>query len=102
LFEADWVLFALNKIRFPGSRFCLAQTKCRLFQTRCFQRKTQLEEVSEVLVGPDDGFPEESSTRCDFITLMMKTKLTHFVGTLSQEKQGELGDALVYAFQLNS
>src|SRR5262249_28581855 len=27
----------------PGSRFCLAQTKCRWFQTRFFQRKTQLE-----------------------------------------------------------
>ena len=39
LFETDGVVFALNNIRFPGSRFCLAQTKCRLFQTRFFQPK---------------------------------------------------------------
>jgi mRNA interferase MazF len=56
---------------------------------------------SEVLVGPDDGFPGASSIRCDFITLMMKTRLTHFVSTLSEQKQHELGRALAYALQLN-
>ena len=57
---------------------------------------------SEVPVGVDDGFPAESSIRCDFMTLMMKNKLTYFVGTLSPEKQRELGRALAYALQLNS
>jgi len=56
---------------------------------------------SEVLVGPDDGFSQESSIRCDFLTLMMKKKLTYFVGTLSQHKQQELGRALAYALQLD-
>jgi mRNA interferase MazF len=56
---------------------------------------------SEVVVGPDDGFPKESSIRCDFLTLMMKSKLTYFVGTLSQQKQRALGHALAYALQLN-
>jgi mRNA-degrading endonuclease toxin of MazEF toxin-antitoxin module len=57
---------------------------------------------SEVLVGIDDGLPKESSIRCDFLTLMMKTKLTYFVATLSQQKQLELGRALAYALQLNN
>jgi mRNA-degrading endonuclease toxin of MazEF toxin-antitoxin module len=57
---------------------------------------------SEVIVGLDDGFPKESSIRCDFLTLMMKSKLTYFVGTLSREKQQELGHALAYALQLRA
>ena len=57
---------------------------------------------SDVLIGADDGLPAESSIRCDFLTLMMKSKLTYFVGTLSQEKQQELGGALSYALQLNA
>ena len=55
---------------------------------------------SEVLVDANDGFPQESSIRCDFLTLMMKKKLTHFVGTLSERKQEELNRALAYALQL--
>jgi len=31
---------------------------------------------------------------------MMKKKLTHFVGTLSERKQEELNRALAYALQL--
>ena len=56
---------------------------------------------SEVLVGANDGFPQDSAIRCDFLTLMMKKKLTHFVGTLSEPKQEELNRALTYALQLN-
>ena len=56
---------------------------------------------SEVVVGPDDGFPKESSIRCDFLTLIMKSKLTHFVGILSREKQRDLNRALTYALQLS-
>jgi mRNA interferase MazF len=55
---------------------------------------------SEVVVGPDDGFPKDSSIRCDFLTLMMKSKLTFFAGALSREKQQELNTALAYALQL--
>ena len=55
---------------------------------------------SEVLIGPDDGLPENCSVRCDFLTLMFKTKLTQFAGTLSQTKQRELSQALTYALQL--
>src|SRR5438045_6463156 len=56
---------------------------------------------TEVLIGQDDGLPKESSIRCDFLTLMFKRKLTHFVCLLSAEKQMELTGALVYALQLD-
>ena len=55
---------------------------------------------SEVVLGHDDGLPQESAIRCDFLTLMFKRKLTHFVGTLSREKLGELNRALLYALEL--
>jgi len=55
---------------------------------------------SEVVVGNDDGLPRDSSIRCDFLALMFKRKLTHFVGTLSRNKQDELNRALAYAIQL--
>jgi mRNA interferase MazF len=55
---------------------------------------------TEVLIGPDDGLPENCSVRCDFLTLMFKTKLTHFVATLSQARQRELNQALTHALQL--
>ena len=57
---------------------------------------------SEVIVGADAGLPRDSSLRCDFLTLMFKTKLTHFVSTLSKEKQRELNRALVYALDLGT
>ena len=56
---------------------------------------------SEVPIGPEDGVPKDSSIRCDFLTLMLKTKLTHFVATLSHEKKQALDKALAYALQLN-
>jgi mRNA-degrading endonuclease toxin of MazEF toxin-antitoxin module len=55
---------------------------------------------TEVRIGPAEGLPGESSIRCDFLTLMMKSKLTTFVGTLSDEKQQELNHALAWALQL--
>ena len=55
---------------------------------------------SEVEVGNDDGFPRECAIRCDFLTLMFKRKLTHFVGTLSAEKLRYLDRALHYALEL--
>ena len=57
---------------------------------------------SEVLIGTEDGLPQESSIRCDFLTLMFKTKLTHLVATLSVDKQHDLNRALSYALQLGN
>jgi mRNA-degrading endonuclease toxin of MazEF toxin-antitoxin module len=55
---------------------------------------------SEIIIGPGDGIPRDSSVRCDFLTLIFKKKLTHFVATLSEEKQAELDNALAYALQV--
>lgn len=55
---------------------------------------------SEVVLGVEDGLPHESAIRCDFLTLMFKRKLTHFVGTLSATKLKELDNALQYALEL--
>ena len=56
---------------------------------------------SEVIVGVADGLPQDSSVRCDFLTLMFKQRLTAFVSTLSKTKQDDLNRALAYALQLN-
>lgn len=55
---------------------------------------------SEVTLGSEDGLPRECAVRCDFLTLMFKRKLTHFVGTLSADKLKELNRALSYALEL--
>jgi mRNA-degrading endonuclease toxin of MazEF toxin-antitoxin module len=55
---------------------------------------------SEVVLTSEDGLPYESTIRCDFLTLMFKRKLTHFVGTLSVEKLRQLNRALKHALEL--
>lgn len=55
---------------------------------------------SEVSLGMEDGLPRESAIRCDFLTLMFKRKLTHFITSLSSTKLDELNDALRYALDL--
>lgn len=56
--------------------------------------------TTEVIVGPSDGLPRTSAIRCDFLTLIFKSKLTQFVGTLTPEKMGELNHALAVALDL--
>ena len=56
--------------------------------------------TTELVVGPDDGLPRTSAVRCDFLTLMFKNKLTHFVSTLSATKLNELNRALAHALDL--
>lgn len=55
---------------------------------------------SEVELGSEDGLPRDSAIRCDFLTLMFKRKLTHFVGSLSADKLRHLNRALRYALDL--
>lgn len=57
---------------------------------------------SEVILGAEDGLPRESTIRCDFMTLMFKSKLTHFVATLSADKLRDLNSALHYALELKN
>jgi mRNA interferase MazF len=55
---------------------------------------------TEVVLGPEDGLPRVSAVRCDFLTLMFKSKLTHFVGTLPPAKIIQLNRALAYSLEL--
>ena len=50
--------------------------------------------------GTEDGLPRDSAVRFDFLTLMFKKKLTHFVGALSADKLKQLNHALQYALDL--
>ncbi len=56
--------------------------------------------TTEVVVGPEDGLPCTSAVRCDFLTLMFKSKLTHFVSTLPAAKIAGLNRALAQALDL--
>ena len=42
--------------------------------------------TTEVVLGPEDGLPRACAIRCDFLTLMFKSKLTHFISTLWSPK----------------
>jgi len=55
---------------------------------------------SEVSIGVEEGLPQLSAIRCDFLTLMFKRKLTGFIALLSPKKQRELDAALGYALGL--
>jgi len=57
---------------------------------------------SEVVLGVKESLPRECAVRCDFLTLLFKKKLTHFVGSLPVEKLRELEDALCYALGIQS
>lgn len=57
--------------------------------------------TTEVVLGVDDGLPRTSAVRCDFLSLMFKSRLTQFVGTLSPEKVRELNRALMAALDLS-
>lgn len=56
--------------------------------------------TTEVVLSPGDGLPRTSAVRCDFLTLMFKSRLTQFVATLSPEKVGELNRALAVALDV--
>jgi mRNA interferase MazF len=56
--------------------------------------------TTEVVLSQEDGLPRTCSIRCDFLTLMFKSKLTHFVATLSPPKLRELNRALAVALGL--
>ena len=56
--------------------------------------------TTEVVVGAEDGLPRTSAIRCDFLTLMFKSKLSHFVSTLSGTKLAQLNRALAHALDL--
>ncbi len=55
---------------------------------------------TEVTLGTLEGLPKASAARCDFLMLMFKEKLTHFVGSLPRQRLSELDRALRIALEL--
>jgi len=64
---------------------------CVPIYTNCTGVETQ------VNVGIDEGLKHDCCIFCDEIVSFQKTQLTHFVGTLSDEKLNELNEALKIA-----
>ncbi len=56
---------------------------------------------SEVVLDENDSMPRPSAIRCDFLMLLFKHKLTHFVTKLAPSKILELNAALRYALDLS-
>jgi mRNA-degrading endonuclease toxin of MazEF toxin-antitoxin module len=56
--------------------------------------------ATEVAIGMEEGLPRTCSIRCDFLTLMFKSKLTGFVSTLVGPKLRDLNRALLAALEL--
>ncbi len=56
---------------------------------------------TEVIVGPDEGLPKTCSIRCDFLTLIFKSKLTGYVSRLAGTRLGELNRALAQVLEIN-
>lgn len=52
---------------------------------------------TQVPVGVNEGLKHESSIHCDELVSIQKSRLTDFVGTLSDKKMGELNPALSIA-----
>jgi mRNA-degrading endonuclease toxin of MazEF toxin-antitoxin module len=56
--------------------------------------------ATEVAVGSEVGLPRESSIRCDFLTLMLKRRLTTLVGRLGVAGLRDLDRALKVALEV--
>ncbi|MGQ0592385.1 MAG: type II toxin-antitoxin system PemK/MazF family toxin [Gammaproteobacteria bacterium] len=57
--------------------------------------------ATQVPIGPEDGMKHESSVHCDELMSLLKTSLTHFVGTLGPDKHQALDTALRVALALD-
>jgi mRNA interferase MazF len=55
---------------------------------------------TQVAIGTDEGLKHESAIHCDELVSILKSRLTHFVGSLSEQKVKELNKALSIALEL--
>jgi mRNA interferase MazF len=56
---------------------------------------------SEVIVGPEEGLPQESAINCDnIITVLLERFDRHPVGQLSEIKRAQLDRSLRYALDI--
>lgn len=56
---------------------------------------------SEVEIGIDEGLKHDSCIRCDELVSLQKSALTNFIGSLSQQKIGQLNQALKVALEID-
>ena len=57
---------------------------------------------TQVPVGVDEGLKHNSSIFCDQLVSILKSALTHFIGTLSPNKVRALDNALAIALDLET
>jgi mRNA interferase MazF len=57
--------------------------------------------ASQVAVGVDEGLKHESALHCDELVTLPKSRLTAYVGRLSDRKLQALDRALVAALEIN-
>ena len=55
---------------------------------------------TQVKIGVEDGLKHDSSIHCDELVSLPKPVLSHFIGTLSPDKQNQLDEALKAALEL--
>jgi len=55
---------------------------------------------TQVPVGIDEGLKHPSAIRCDELISILKSRLTDYVGVLSEEKFSALGQALSIALEI--
>jgi mRNA interferase MazF len=55
---------------------------------------------TQVAIGPEEGLKHPSWIMCDNLVSLRKSDLTHFLGSLSRSKMGELDRALKMALDL--
>jgi len=68
----------------------------------CAPVYTNYESLStQVPVGIEEGLKHPSAIRCDELISILKSRLTDFIGTLSEEKFIELGQALLIALGID-
>jgi mRNA interferase MazF len=57
---------------------------------------------TEVVLGREQGVPRVSAIRCDFLTLMFKSKLSSFAGELTNAQRVQLDRALAIALEIRN
>lgn len=56
---------------------------------------------TQVSLGTDFGLKKDSSIHCDELISILKSKLTDYIGSLSEIKMQELNEALLIALDIN-
>jgi mRNA interferase MazF len=56
--------------------------------------------ATQVAIGPDEGLKHESWIMCDNLVSLRKSDLTHYVGSLSVDRQAEVNKGLKLALDL--